>query len=1604
MKKIYSILIIVISLVNFSVFGQFTVTQNNNATALAQKLAGPGVVISNATIVCPTAHSGVFGGAPVGLGIDSGIILATGRAIDIKNNTGSTAFISTSASAAGDASLNGLLTSLGETYTTNDACVLEFDITVTGDSLKFKYAMGSEEYPGFVCSSVNDIFGFFISGPNPFGANYVNNNLALIPGTNIPVSINTVNNGGGSTGGTGTCYNGTYAAYMNPATSPISAVPTIAYNELTKVFTAKAATVPCQQYHFKLAIADGGDWIYDSGVFLEAGSFTSNAVVIGASSVLGAGFDNAIEGCVNGLFTLHLDSAYAFPVMVGFNISGTATNGVDYSFISDSVLVPAGDTLVDIIINVIADGIIEATETVILTPYTICGTLGTPSVLNIIDYFPHSASVNNDTLCTPSIITLTGTGAQFYSWSDSTLLTRPDSSVTKTKLPLAATTTFYMNGQLGTCNFTDSVTVYVSPSMPTFGFQEISCPGANDGTLWVEWSSSAVGPFTYQYIFRPGVVDSSIANIAPGLQFAQAKDGFGCTFNFNKTFANPTAFVYSADTIGISCAGANDGSICVYNVANGTYTATVDTNGVLFNTYNFAINSDTFCMGPLGPKTYSITLNNDTTGCGTTFTRSLSNPGGLSYGSLKKDVKCAGAADGEICIYNVTNGNYSVDAVYNGIPLPTVNFTINSDTFCVDNLPAGLYNLTLTNTNSGCSANFSKTILEPDTLNVNIMVMGTGLCSGGSVDSLASVVSGGTTNYSYAWSNGQVTKNIYSVAFSTYSVVVTDANSCVDSASVTLTTPSSIYMSIAQDSALCFGSNTGRAYIDSISGANLPLTYSWNILPNQNNDTASNLIAGQYILAVTDLNGCIARDTVIVLQPADSISITLSTNVISCFGGDTCINATVSGGTAPYTFLWNDAAAQTTEDICGVVAGTYTLTVTDANGCIKTKTITVSQVAQIVLSKDSINIKCYGVNNGSATVAAVGGSGSYTYLWNDAAAQTNATATNLAPGLYSVTVADAANASCSKTINVNIVQPSDSISIALANLQNVLCFGASTGSINVNIAGGTSPYSYAWTNGTATEDLNGVVANNYTLTVTDFNNCVETYANVITQPTALSVALDSSKNVSCFGGNNGKLSITANGGKAPYTFAWSNGAITEDISGLTAGSYTVTVTDSNNCTKVGTYQISQPTNVAISFTYSNYNGKNISCFGVSDGTLQALASGGTAPYTYAWSNATSANPAINLSAGIVYTVTVTDGSGCIYTKAANMLTEPAVLSLSKDSTNLTCAGYSDGTATAIATGGTAPYTYVWTDPAAQTTAKATNLAAGTYSCNVTDANGCNTFIQVIILEPAVIAVTTEMDSVRCWGDANGVITVTATGGNGNAFEYSIDGGITYQVGNVFNGLTAGVYNKILVRQGGATGCTSVTVSEIVEQPEPMFININPEDTTVQLQESVPLVIVVDPSTGYYAGTSYSTADITSISWSPITGLDCTDCLNPNSLVYNETEYTATVLYSPYGCTTNATVIVNVENNLKFFIPNSFSPQGDGINDVHFVYGEGLKSFKISIYNRIGEKVFESSSQTSGWDGTYKGVMQNPGVFSYMFNATYLDDKEISLKGSITLIR
>lgn len=1603
MKKINTLLIILFSLLLSNIYAQFSVTANNIADSLVRNLIGPGVTLDTAWINCPNGASGFFSNAPTGLGFTDGVVLSTGNVINIPNNQAVNA--STNHSASGDADLTALFNAVGSSTTsTNDACALEFDIVVTGDSLRFGYSFGSEEYNEYVCNTYNDIFAFFLSGPNPAGGSYTNHNVALVPGTTTPVTVNTINNGT-STGSNPFCNTSNAQYFQNGGINGIVYDGiTQAANDNTRSLQAIAATVPCQTYHFKLVIADGQDYAFDSGVFLEEGSFTSNAVVVGSSTVLGEGFNDAVEGCVDAQFVLEIDTAYSIPVMLGYQISGTATNGVDYNFIPDSVLMPAGDTSIIIPVNVIADNIVEGTETVILTPYTECGTLGTPASLNILDFdsFQRTINASDTVLCEPAIVTLTATGSQFYNWQDSTLINQHDSAIAITADSLRETTTFYMNGTLGTCSYTDSITIQVSQTNPTFHIEDISCAGANDGQYWVELNDSANVPITYNYPFTAGHTDSILTNIAPGFQIVNITDALGCVFSGSlHNFTNPTASTFSYDSIPISCPGANDGQICIYNIANGNYTAYITLNGTLSDSAYFIMSNDTFCITNLSVGTYDIQFIDTATTCGNTFTTTLNNPSATVFAYDSTNVSCNGLANGTIDLFNLTNGNYTATATHNGT---TTNhsFVISNDTFSLNNLDTGLHSITFTNTTTNCGGTFEVNIQQPDSLQTNIAVMGSALCSGGNADSLVSSTLGGTAPYTYLWNTSATTANIQNIPFNTYHIVVTDALNCTTSDTITLTPPQALYLNIAQDSVTCFGGNNGMAYIDSISGGNAPYSYAWS--SGVSTDTAQNLSIGQIILTLTDANNCSIADTTNVLQPTDSVNISLSTHLITCFGGDTCIEATISGGNAPYTYLWNDPSAQTTEDICGLPTGTYTLTATDQHNCTATESITINEVPQINLSIDSTHITCYGLNNGTATVTATGGSGSFTYQWNDPAMQTTATASNLAVGAYTVVVKDVNDVLCSQSISVNIEQPADSLSVALNNIVDVNCYGSNTGSININANGGTTPYTYAWSNGSSNQNLSNVLAGNYTLTVTDANNCQQTFTGNVSQPDSLQIVLTNQNNVSCFGGNNGAIDIQIVGGVAPYTYAWNNGESTEDINNLTANNYTISITDANNCSATRTFSIGQPEGVNISFTYSNYNGNNISCHNANDGTIEAHITGGTAPFTYLWSNGTSNQLNANLNNTEQYSIVVTDAVGCSYTDTANRLTQPDSLSVDTSHTNLSCADYNDGTATAIATGGTTPYNYQWNDSQAQNTATANHLAVGTYQCIVTDANACSQTVQVTIATPPPIVLTATIDSVKCWGDASGSITLHAQGGNGQSFDYSIDGGTSYQADSIFDNLSAGVYDQLMVRQGGINGCLSALLGATVRQPEPMVVSINPNDTTIQLNEIVPVQLVVDSSTGYYANTSYTLNDISSISWSPTDGLSCVDCANPQITTYAETEYTATIYYSEYNCVTTAEMTIDVENNLKLFIPSAFSPQNDGANDVHYVFGEGIKTFYFAVYNRIGEKIFESNNQAQGWDGSYKGIAQQPGVYTYYFKATYLDNKTISKKGTITLLR
>lgn len=424
-------------------------------------------------------------------------------------------------------------------------------------------------------------------------------------------------------------------------------------------------------------------------------------------------------------------------------------------------------------------------------------------------------------------------------------------------------------------------------------------------------------------------------------------------------------------------------------------------------------------------------------------------------------------------------------------------------------------------------------------------------------------------------------------------------------------------------------------------------------------------------------------------------SVVVASQLNPCFGQTNgAINITVFGKTNNTTFAWSNGA--TTEDISNLGPGTYNVTVT------KPGSGTVTLAAAVVLSDAIMSIN--GVitdptqstaSDGQINVSVANGSSPYTFQWSNG--RTTEDITNLAEGNYSVTVTDANGCSASKQFVISL-----GVKVSSGVVKQITCNGANNGSVDITAGGGTSPYTYKWSNGPSTEDVSGLGAGNFTVTVTDSKGVSATATYTITDPPALVVNGTTTPPAS--GGSDGAINLTVDGGVKPYQFTWNTGSNTEDLPALAAGSYTVTVTDANQCSKVATFAVGDlGVNLAIT---------QVACAGDATGSINATPTSGTAPYSFRWSSGATTQQLNNLKAG-QYGLTVTDAAGKSFTSSVNV-TEPARLLVSVD--------LSGSVATATTTGGTAPYTYKWT-PTNFNTPTAT-LPDGAHTIVVTDAKGC----------------------------------------------------------------------------------------------------------------------------------------------------------------------------------------------------------------------------------------------------------------------------------------
>jgi large repetitive protein len=747
------------------------------------------------------------------------------------------------------------------------------------------------------------------------------------------------------------------------------------------------------------------------------------------------------------------------------------------------------------------------------------------------------------------------------------------------------------------------------------------------------------------------------------------------------------------------------------------------------------------------------------------------------------------------------------------------------------NLPAGTFSVVVTDAN-GCTASIEICIKEPPLLSATAMIPSGGnvSCYGGNDGKATVTVSGGTPPYQYLWSNGSSDQTATGLVAGDYHVIVMDANGCsLTTNTVTVTQPGTplAVMITGKTEPSCEGNINGTATALA-SGGSGGYTYLWS--NGQTGPTAVNLTAGTYIVTVTDVNKCTATATVVLTDPTGVSAMILAWKDVTCYGGNNGeATVTASGGKAPYTYDWTGTpAGDGTSSVTGLTAGMYTVVVTDANGCKAEAVVEIEQPNKMTVSVAVVkNVSCYGGKDGSAQVIPpCCGTPPYAYLWSNG--QTGLIATGLGEGTHSVTITDSRG--CTASGNVTINQPASAIVIILNTVTNVSCFGGNDGKISVSVTGGTAPYSYNWNNGAPdVEDPGGLIAGNYTLTVTDANGCQLIFGPVtITQPSqALSVTVINVKNADCLGNKTGEATAVASGGTSPYSYFWSNGQTTAKAINLGAGGYTVTVTDARGCISVAGITISDPNNLLVTIRSI----VNAACYGSATGSASVDVSGGTPPYTYDWSNDgmeypdNDASLVSGLAAGI-YSVIVTDSKGCTALQTITIAQPAQLIASILFSSDVSCKGGHDGSSTVTVAGGTAPYTYDWSNDGMENPdndlATVTDLSAGSYTVTVTDANGCQSVVGVIIREPfyeltlsALPTTNYNGFNISCNGKNDGVAYVGVIGGT-KPYTYSWSNGSTSAQAT---GLSADIYYYVTITD--ARGCTAQT-RVILSQPSSLI--------------------------------------------------------------------------------------------------------------------------------------------------------------------------------------
>ncbi|MBI4947531.1 MAG: gliding motility-associated C-terminal domain-containing protein [Bacteroidetes bacterium] len=1186
--------------------------------------------------------------------------------------------------------------------------------------------------------------------------------------------------------------------------------------------------------------------------------------------------------------------------------------------------------------------------------------VGQPPIVN---------SGSDQTICTSSPIAYLSSTIQNATdgiWSGGNGTFNPsNTSLTLAYTPTAAeislgsvTLTFTSTGAGGGCvNAHDSVTIYYPPLLSvSLGSQLLSC---NNSTASL-FPTVSGGVTPYKFLWNNGSTSSSI-NVGAGNYCVNITDVIGCSSSTCSNITVPPALALSMSSADATTNGGSDGSA----------TAT-PSGGTPLYTYLWSHSGQTTQTATgLLYGVYSAVVA-DANGCSISLSTVVNEPRCFGFQNIisETDILCNGDLTGT-ALSTVSGGTAPYTYSWNTFPEQT--------TVSVSNLGAGTYMATVTEEN-GCIDVSNIVISQPEKL-IATMNRTNASFVGASDGTATANASGGTSPYTYSWSNGRTSSAISNLVAGIYSVTISDNNGCSLLDNVQIYDPpcSKIIMNTYKTNVSCIGASDGTATAQILFGVP-PYYYQWS--NGATTSTITGLSAGVYSVTGWGTLLCTHFANVTIAEPS-ILSLGIAPTDISCASvNDGTIDLTVSGGAFPYNFNWSNGV--TVEDQYYLSNGNYSVTVTDANLCTSSASTSITRPIQISTSGTKTDVTCYGGSDGSVTITTIsGGVFPYAFLWSNGATTQNIS--GLSKGQYVLTITDANGCHNSLPLSFLVDEPEIASASSITKICPVPLSGVSE--VIVTPSGGNGGlYQISFDNGTTfgvAGNYIGIlsIANSYSVIVQDSLGCISSVSS-ITIPDSISLSAVSSAyaggyNISCNGLSDGNINLTASGGTTAYSYLWNSGHTTKNISNITAGNYFVTVADTNSCTKVLFVPITQPAVlVATASITTNYNGNSVSCNGSADGVIDVTVTGGTTAYMYLWNNSQTTQNISGLGGG-TYFVTVTDVNNCQTTSSVT-LTQPTVLDLSASTTNVSCHGLSDGAINLSPIGGTSPYVFLWSN--SQTTEDITGLNENSYSVTVTDANGCSQSASVNINEQSPIQLLFSSTNPNCYGDNNGSINLSASGGVA-PYTYLWSNGATTQ--NISD-LNAGIY---IVNVLDGNRCARVDTI-IITQPDSLHVvisahvypsgyNINPHGSA---DGSITLEVTGGTSPYTYLWSNKSTTQ----------NLENIPAMHYSVLVSDN-----------HGCT--YIVSMTLTEPLVLEMPTGYSPNGDGMNDYFVVHGLEIYPINnIEVYNRWGNIVFLKENYMNEWNGHNNNGDDLPDA-TYFVVLT-INNREIRLTGYVDLRR